>query len=108
MEIKGILSLTIRELWAKKIVVGTFIVCSFLWLMMTFALNLDVVDGSLAAVRIFGVEPTEGQVQVDEETGERTRAQVPLSQTVDLDQLVFGIWRLGGTTVGEKQDVISG
>lgn len=50
----GILLLTLRELTAKKITLGLFIVSTLVWVMLTFALNLDIVDGTLAGMRIFG------------------------------------------------------
>lgn len=56
----GLLLLTFRELWAKKIVLGLFIVSSLVLLMVTFALNLDVVEGSLEGLRLFGQDPQSG------------------------------------------------
>ena len=50
----GILLLTLRELTAKKITMGLFLVSTLVWVMLSFALNLDIVDGSLAGMRIFG------------------------------------------------------
>ncbi len=68
----GLVLLTIRELRAKLVIVGLFVVATFVWLMLTFALNLDVVDGTLAGLRIFGQEaPLEQEAQVrNEDTGE--------------------------------------
>ena len=68
----GLVLLTIRELRAKFVVVGLFVVATFVWLMLTFALNLDIVDGTLAGLKIFGQEAAlEQEVEVrDEETGE--------------------------------------
>ena len=68
----GLILLTIRELRAKLIIVGLFGVATFVWLMLTFALNLDIVDGTLAGVRIFGQESAlEQQVEIqNQETGE--------------------------------------
>jgi len=54
----GLLQITFRELWARKIVLGLFIVSSLVLLVVTFALNLNVVEGSLAGVRLFGQEAT--------------------------------------------------
>ena len=53
----GLIYLTFRELWAKKVVLGLFIVSSLILIMVAFALNLDVVDGSLAGLRLFGQTP---------------------------------------------------
>jgi ABC-type transport system involved in multi-copper enzyme maturation permease subunit len=50
--------LTARELWAKKIVLGLFVVSSLVLLAITFALNLEVVEGSLEGLRLFGEEPS--------------------------------------------------
>lgn len=50
----GLLQITFRELWARKIVLGLFIISSLVLLVVTFALNLDVVEGSLAGIRLFG------------------------------------------------------
>lgn len=54
----GLVLLTFRELWARKIVLGLFIVSSLVLLAVMFALNLDVVEGSLAGIRLFGQEAT--------------------------------------------------
>lgn len=52
----GIILLTLRELTAKKITLGLFLVSTLIWVMLAFALNLDIVDGTLAGLRIFGQE----------------------------------------------------
>lgn len=57
----GIVLLSLRELWAKKIVIGLFVVSSLVLLMTAFALNLDVVEGSLAGIRIFGADLGDAQ-----------------------------------------------
>lgn len=49
---------TFRELWARKIVLGLFVISSLVLLAVTFALNLNVVEGSLASMRLFGQEAT--------------------------------------------------
>lgn len=53
----GLIYLTFRELWSKKVVLGLFIISSLILIMVAFALNLDVVDGSLAGLRLFGQSP---------------------------------------------------
>ncbi len=53
----GLIYLTFRELWTKKIVLGLFVISSLILVMVAFALNLDVVDGSLAGLRLFGQTP---------------------------------------------------
>lgn len=50
----GLFLLTARELWAKKIVLGLFVVSSLVLIAITFALNLEVVEGSLEGLRLFG------------------------------------------------------
>jgi ABC-type transport system involved in multi-copper enzyme maturation permease subunit len=52
----GICDLTLRELWAKKVIMGLFLVSTLVLLFVSFALNLDVVEGSLASLRLFGSE----------------------------------------------------
>jgi ABC-type transport system involved in multi-copper enzyme maturation permease subunit len=52
----GIFDLTLRELWAKKVIMGLFLVSTLVLLFVSFALNLDVVEGSLASFRLFGSE----------------------------------------------------
>ena len=52
----GIFDLTLRELWAKKVIMGLFVVSTLVLLSVSFALNLDVVEGSLAGIRLFGSE----------------------------------------------------
>ena len=54
LPLSGILLLTLRELWAKKVILGLFAVSTLVLLCVAFALNLDVVEGSLASVRLFG------------------------------------------------------
>lgn len=71
--LSGILLLTFRELWAKKIVIGLFVVSTLVLLMTAFALNLDVVEGSLAGLRLFGedLRAEDGEAMPDEFTLER-------------------------------------
>jgi ABC-type transport system involved in multi-copper enzyme maturation permease subunit len=52
----GIVLLSFREMWAKKVVIGLFVVSTLVLLMTAFALNLDVVEGSLAGIRLFGAD----------------------------------------------------
>lgn len=52
----GLLTLTFRELWAKRIVLGLFVISSLLLLGIALALNLEVVEGSLQGLRLFGEE----------------------------------------------------
>ena len=75
----GVLVLTLRELTAKKVTLGLFLVSTLIWVMLGFALNLDIVDGSLAGLRIFGQDTS-----LTRNSGDG--AQVPL-----LQELVFGV-----------------
>jgi ABC-type transport system involved in multi-copper enzyme maturation permease subunit len=73
----GLFLLTARELWAKKIVLGLFVVSSLVLLAITFALNLEVVEGSLEGLRLFGEDastPAEGS--------EAQQPQLSLSRVV--------------------------
>ena len=54
----GLLLLTLRELRARKVIVGLFVVATAVWIALALALQLDIVDGSLAGVRFFGTETT--------------------------------------------------
>lgn len=67
----GLILLTIRELRARKVIIGLFIVATLIWVTMALALQLDVVDGTLAAASIFGEEEAvEPEPMIDFETGE--------------------------------------
>lgn len=52
-QLSGILLLTFRELWAKKVIVGLFVISTLVWVFFTFALSLDAVEGSIAGIRIY-------------------------------------------------------
>ncbi|HEX8386729.1 MAG TPA: ABC transporter permease [Rubricoccaceae bacterium] len=98
----GLLLLTLRELRARKVVVGLFVVSTIVWLTLALALQLDVVDGSLAGFRLFGVEETvtepapvvdklTGEVVVDSTTGEPVmESDGPPFGSNPLESLVFG------------------
>ena len=61
----GLFLLTLRELSARKVVVGLFVVATVVWVAMAFALQLDVVDGSLAGARLFGEQSTDAELSPD-------------------------------------------
>ena len=99
----GLLLLTLRELRARKVVVGLFVVATAVWIALALALQLDIVDGSLAGVRFFGNETTVDatpQPALDPETGEALHDSLTgeaLTETPDspfganpLEALVFG------------------
>ena len=80
----GVILLTLRELTAKKVTLGLFLVSTLVWVMLSFALNLDVVDGSLAGLRIFGQD---ADIQVS------TSGQGNMPTMDLLQDLVFGVER---------------
>ena len=82
MQLAAIILLTFRELWAKKIVIGLFIISTLVWMMLAFALNLDIVEGSLAGLRIFGQDATPTDATVDPETDEVIREIFTLERVV--------------------------
>lgn len=97
----GLFLLTLRELVARKVVAGLFGVATLVWLVLALALQLDVVDGTLAGATLFGdaAMPDTEQVQRDPETGDAVRdadgelvmEPVPATPGVGLlEKLVFG------------------
>lgn len=67
----GVAILTLRELSAKKIVLGLFVVATLVWGTLALALQVDVVDGTLDSLRLFGQSPeveVEREGRVTEET----------------------------------------
>ncbi len=94
MQTSAILLLTFRELWAKKITVGLLVICTLVWVMLAFALNLDIVEGSLAGMRIFGAEATPTEVVRDPETGEvitNPDTGDALQEIFSLERVVIGV-----------------
>jgi hypothetical protein len=95
----GLVLLTLRELRAKKVVLGLFVVATLVWVLFASALQLDVVDGSLAGASLFGqeaivdsaVDPETGEViAVDPETGEVIEhGEIPFGGDTLLEGLVF-------------------
>ena len=77
----GVLLLTLRELRAKWIVVGLFVIATLLWGAMALALQLDIVDGSLAGARLFGQEASFGEVAADEPAPEASGDAAPSGAT---------------------------
>lgn len=58
----GVAILTFRELVARRVILGLFVVATLVWGLLALALQLDVVDGTLQGIRIFGqMERPEGQ-----------------------------------------------
>jgi len=82
----GLLLMTVRELWAKKVVLGLFLVSSLVLLVVAFALNLDVVEGSLAGIRLFGQDAS------PEVEGPDTQPQLSLTRVVvAVESVVAGV-----------------
>ena len=52
----ALLLLTLYELRARKIILGLFGVATLVWVVLALALQLDVIEGSLAGIRFFGDE----------------------------------------------------
>lgn len=91
MQFRALLLLTIHELRAKKIVVGVFLISTLIWVMLSLALNLDIVDGTLAGLRIFGEDANVGSSQVDPDTGDVMRQGLTLQRfVIDMSAFVAG------------------
>lgn len=101
----GLFLLTLRELRARKVVVGLFVVATIVWVALAFALQLDIVDGSLAGARLFGQETAEndasyepgapildedGQPVLDEDGEPRRYDELPFGSASMLESVVFG------------------
>ena len=84
----GMILLTFRELWAKKIVMGLFIISTLVLLLAAFALNLDVVEGSLAGIQVFGQEAVAVEDMEMPEEGEDVEA---MQDMMTLDRIVLMI-----------------
>lgn len=119
-QLGAIILLTFRELWAMRITQGVFVVTTIAWVLLTFALNLDVVEGSIAALRIFGLEsaplevmrdPQTGAILKDPETGRALQEALSLdSFVVGINEFVFGAAYFFGTLLGlfATQPLVSG
>ncbi len=97
MQTYAILLLTFRELWAKKITIGLLVICTLGWVMLAFALHLDIVEGSLAGMRIFGAEATQTEVVRDSETGEVIKnpdTGEALREMISLERVVIEVERV--------------
>lgn len=82
----GLVLITFRELWARKIVLGLFVVSSLILLVVTFALNLDVVEGSLAGIRLFG------QDAMPDASGQESTPELSLNRVVvAIESVVAGM-----------------
>lgn len=96
----GLILLTLRELRARKVVVGLFAVATLVWLTLALALQLDVVDGSLAGLSLFGnqanlpteqpVRDAEGDIVRDSSGTVVMEAREPDLGSSMLEEFVFG------------------
>jgi ABC-type transport system involved in multi-copper enzyme maturation permease subunit len=92
------LRLTARELWSTHVAIGLFVVTTIGWVIMAFAMSLDVVEGSVAALRIFGFESEPAQAVRDPATGEWTRQALSLGQfVIGIQQFIGGAAYMLGT-----------
>ncbi len=99
--LSGSLLLTFRELWAMRITQGVLVIATIAWLLLTFALNLEVVEGSIAALRIFGFETNPVNSSFDQETQEVVRTAVSLDNfMLAINEFVFGAAYFLGTLLG--------
>ena len=97
----GSLLLTLRELWALRITQGLLVVATLAWVVLSLALNLDIVEGSLAAMRIFGIESIPTQGMRDPATGDYIQTAVSVDSFVlGINQFVFGAAYFLGTLLG--------
>lgn len=98
MQVRGILLLTFRELWSNKIVLALLLVSTLAWLMVAFAINLDIVEGTLVGLRIFGRSASPAEMVRDPETGERVQQLLSLEQfVVRIEAFVAGLAYWVGT-----------
>jgi ABC-type transport system involved in multi-copper enzyme maturation permease subunit len=87
----GVFLLTLHELAARKIVIALFVVITIVWGALALALRLDVVEGTLAGVRILGQQADVDQTRVDPETGERVETLISLERfVVQVQSVVAG------------------
>lgn len=80
----GVAILTLRELTAKKIVLGLFVVATLIWGTLALALQVDVVDGTLQGLRFFGQMPNTA-----DEVGAGVEGEGPLAGEDPLRVVVF-------------------
>lgn len=99
--LSGSLLLTFRELWAMRLTQGIVLVSTLAWIMLSFALNLDVVEGSISALRIFGVGSLPQEMVKDAATGEWVRQAMSVDAfVISISSFVFGAAYFLGTLLG--------
>lgn len=101
IQLSGSLLLTLRELWATYVTLGLFVVATIAWLVLSLAMNLDVVEGSVSALRIFGIQSTPTNAIRDPATGEWIQQAMGLDQfVIGIKSFVFGASYFLGTLLG--------
>ncbi len=101
IQLSGSLLLTFRELWATYVTLGLALVITVCWLILSFAMNLDVVEGSIAALRIFGIESSPTGGSRDPATGDWVQSALTLDQfIIGIKDFVFGASYFLGTLLG--------
>ena len=99
--LSGSLLLTYRELWSTYVTLGLFLVTTLAWVVMSFAMNLDVVEGTVAGLRIFGLDSTPSDAVRDPETGEWSRVNMALDEfVIGIKTFVLGVSYFLGTLLG--------
>lgn len=91
MQTGAILFLTFRDLWANKIILALFVFSTLAWLFLTFALNLDIVEGSIVGLRLFGLDTNVGETVQHPETGEVVQQDLALDRfVIEIESFVAG------------------
>ena len=109
----GLILLTLRELRARKVVVGLFVVATAVWLTLALALQVDVVDGSLAGLRVFGEDAfsdspdgsPDGSPAADSTATRSTSTDSSASDSTAADSTASDSTRGRPATMGAKADV---
>ena len=101
IQLSGSLLITFRELKSTHVAIGLFAVTTIAWGMLAFAMNLEVVEGSVAALRIFGLDMTPSGRQRDPANGDWIRSALSLDQfAVSIQSFIAGAAYLLGTFLG--------
>lgn len=88
----GVFLLTVKELIARKITIGLFIVITVIWGVLSLALQLDIVEGSLAGLRIMGQSTSVSNQSIDPATGEQVQDILSLEKVVfEVQRVIAGV-----------------
>ena len=86
------MKLTFLELWSRWVTVGLFVASSLVWILLSFTLNLDIVEGSLTGVRILGQDAGVPRERVETASGEAVQQFVTLNMFVSqIQSFVAGV-----------------